>query len=109
MIINVEKIIASNLALSEEKGEKLYNEIIKELEELKDNEQIILDFKDIKKTITTFFNTSYGKLFSDYSDEIINKRINFINIQDITKFQIKIVKDNAIKFYSKPKNEEIYN
>lgn len=98
MKIYVKDLINSNFAVSDEKGTILYKKIISEMNK---NEEIELDFKDIKTTISTFFNTSYGLLFKDYSVEEIKSKIKFLNIKDITKMQIDAVEEIAIKFYKK--------
>lgn len=103
MRIDVKETILSTLALSEEKGSILYNKIKENIEK---NELIELDFGNINKTITTFFNTSYGKLYDDFSVDFVENHIKFLNTKEITDLQIKIVKENAINYYTHKKSVE---
>ena len=93
MNIKVINVISSSLALSEKKCEKLYCKIV---ELLMDGDNIVLDFYGIEKTIVTFFKASYGNLFLEFPDEFINEKIEFVNLQDISKLQIDIAKKIVI-------------
>ena len=92
-------IIKSNFAVSMEKGELVYNYIVTEMS--KGAVPIHLDFLGIETTITTFFNSSYGRLFEKYTQEEVDKNIIFENLKPIYSRQLKYVKDNEIQFYRK--------
>lgn len=92
-------IIKSNFAISMEKGELVYNYIVTEMS--KGAVPIHLDFLGIETTITTFFNSSYGRLFEKYTQEEVDKNIIFENLKPISSRQLKYVRDNAIQFYRK--------
>jgi hypothetical protein len=88
----------SSFLISTEKGNKLYDEIIKNFEI---EEKIILDFSEIKSTTTAFFFAAYGQLFSKYPKEKIEGKICFINTKDSSSQQIETVTDTSLNFYNK--------
>lgn len=99
MNIIVKNEIKSSYAVSAEKGAIIYKLVI---DRLKSNEKVIVDFKGISSTISTFFNSWYALLFKDYDEKFINDYVIFVNIEKkITEHQIEAVKENAIKFYKR--------
>lgn len=96
--LDIKNIINSNFAISSSKGDLLFKELKKQLDK---KNKITVDFKNIKSTITAFFNTSYGKLFENYEEKVLDENILFINTKPSTDQQIKEVKKAALKFYGK--------
>ena len=93
-------IIKSNFAVSMEKGELVYNYIVTEMS--KGAVPIHLDFLGIETTITTFFNSSYGRLFEKYTQEEVDKNIIFEKIEE--EYDLKSVQE-----YLKAKSEGTLN
>jgi len=89
----VKDIINSELAVSTEKGDLLFNELNSKLE---NNEQVIIDFKGVDLIITAFLNAAIGKLYSKnkYTAAFLNEHIKLEHIQqeDISLFKDVIIR-----------------
>lgn len=98
--INMKEFFQSEFLISSAKGDILLPFLI---EEIKTGNKLILDFKDIKSTITAFFFSGYGPLFKDYSLEFIKETIKFENENEGTKQQIETVEELSIIYYKENK------
>lgn len=85
----VKDIINSELAVSTEKGEMVFEAINSYLQ---NNEKLIIDFKGIDLIITAFLNSAIGKLYGNknYSGEFLN---NHIKIENVESEDISLFKD----------------
>lgn len=101
-IINIAEIIESPSALTQEQGEKIYSMLA---DSINQKEDITLDFGDVESMISPFLNTAVGKLYGLFSEETINTYLHFKNFPKIKQSTLKIVIDNAKKYYS---NKEKY-
>ena len=97
-IINLKEFFNSSFLISTEKGEKLDPVVLRELEK---GNSIILDFKDVKSTITAFFYAWYGRLFEKYEKQELKAKIIFTNISSGSLLQIETVEDTSEQFYKK--------
>lgn len=96
-VIKLKEFFGSSFLISTEKGEKLYPIV---LEELKAGNKVIIDFENIKSTITAFFYAWYGRLFEMYNKKELKERIIFTNITKGSLLQIETVEDTSEKFYT---------
>lgn len=89
MRLSVKDIINSELAVSTEKGEMVFNAIDQGLQR---DENIIIDFKGIDLIITAFLNAAIGKLYGNkkYSGDFLN---NHIVLENVEKDDISLFKD----------------
>jgi hypothetical protein len=86
--LTVKDIINSQLAVSTEKGEMVFEAINSHLQK---DEKVIVDFKGIDLMITAFLNAAIGKLYGNknYSGSFLNEHIKLENIEkdDISLFK----------------------
>lgn len=92
MIIKVKDIIGTDLAVSVEDGDVLFNEIVMHL---KNSQNIVLDFSELDLITTAFLNNAFGKLYSEFNSEILNKYIKIKNIRKGDLINLKDVRDRA--------------
>lgn len=96
MRIDVKKTINTKFAIKEEKGNILYNELKKALEQgIKD---IVLDFSEISASTTRFFNVSIGKLYGDFSEKEVDN-IKVENANTVVTNQMEVSKNGSKDFY----------
>lgn len=78
---------------------------------LKTEDKIILDFSDISKFTTLFFNFSTGYFISLLGPNIYNKKISLENLSDLGKSTYESSYDNAVLKYEPNEdiNDEIIN
>lgn len=101
MRIDVKKTINTKFAIKEEKGNILYNELKKALEQgIKD---IVLDFSEISASTTRFFNVSIGKLYGDFSEKEVDN-IKVENANTVVTNQMEVSKNGSKDFY---KNKQL--
>lgn len=102
-ILTVRDIINSELAVSTEKGEMVFNAIN---EGLQKEEKIVLDFKGIDLMITAFLNAAIGKLYGNkkYSGEFLNEHIKLENIDSDDVYLFKDVIKRAKEYFADKEN-----
>ena len=96
--IKLKEFFNSSFLISTEKGEKLYPVILEELEK---GNTVIVNFENIKSTITAFFYAWYGRLFEKYTKKELKEKIIFKKISEGSLLQIETVEDTSEKFYQK--------
>lgn len=101
--IEVSKVIESTFAISMKKGEILYQEISKYINE-KDT-SIKLDFSHIKGFASPFLNVWIGPLLKNNSKEFLLQKIEFLGLDDQTKDLIDMVINNAENYFKNPEVE----
>lgn len=94
--IKVSKILNSNVAVSTEDGEKVYNLI---LEHFNQQEQVSIDFSDLKLIISTFLNAAIGQLYGSYPTEFIQKHLVILNMSQDDLGTLKLVTDRAKEYF----------
>ena len=82
----VKEVTESQRAISAADGEKIFQKLD---DAFSKEEQVALDFTDIKLTITAFLNASIGKLYSKYSSEQIR---NLLQIRNLDKDELPLLK-----------------
>jgi hypothetical protein len=79
MDLQVIDIIGSAVALSPEPGHNLYKAI---RDQIKRDQKVKLDFRDIQVISTAFLNSAIGRLYSDFSSEQLNSYLSITNLPD---------------------------
>lgn len=93
----VKNIINTEYAVAPEDGDKVHDELKKNIES--GNIPILLDFSGITRTTTAFFNTSLAVFLKDYTAEKLNEYFKFRNIPSTSLIMLKNSIDLAkIKF-----------
>jgi len=95
--LKVNEVIGTDLAVSTENGEKVYNEIEKNL---RNGESVSLDFENVSLVITAFLNAAIGSLFKNqkYSTKFLNENVLLKNV-DSTDAQLFVDVINRAKEY----------
>lgn len=101
-IIDIAAVIDSPSALTQEQGEKIYSIIA---DSMSRKEEVTLDFGNVESMISPFLNTAIGKLYGPFTGETIGTYLRFKNFPQTKQSTLKIVIDNAKKYYS---NKEKY-
>lgn len=111
--LKVKEIIGTDLAVSTENGQKVY-ELIEMSLDKKDN--IVLDFEGISIIITAFLNAAIGSLFRNqkYTPEFLNERVLLSNIDSNDSHLFVEVINRAKEYFAnrdfveKNNNDSIY-
>lgn len=91
--IMVKNLIETDLAVSVEDGDILFEKIVLYLNDKKD---IVLDFSDLDLITTAFLNNAFGKLYSVFDAETLNEHIKIKNIRKGDYINLKDVRDRAV-------------
>jgi hypothetical protein len=85
------------------------NTLEKEISNAKDaNDEIIIDFTNIKFFTTLFFNNSICKHVLELGPELFNKKYKIINISDVGKSTYDHSYENAVEYYKlSPEDREV--
>lgn len=95
--IIVKDIIGSEKAVSSEKGEIVFIEIKKNLE---NNIFVELDFTGISLMTTAFLNAAIGQLYSQYSSDQLNKLLKPISITEEDEEMFIMVVSRAKEYFA---------
>lgn len=98
------KLIVSDLiknGLSENNGLLIREKIEKILEEIKEGDSIVLNFKDITLFATPFFNSSIGYFLLKLGPEKFNKIFKLEEISELGKSTYQHSYENAVEIYTK--------
>ncbi|WP_312338569.1 STAS-like domain-containing protein [Sphingobacterium sp.] len=79
MDLKVVDVIGSQVALSPEPGYKLYKEI---RDKIRQRENVVLDFIEVKILSTAFLNSAIGRLYSDFNSDQLNDSLRIVNLAD---------------------------
>ncbi len=91
--IIVKDLIGTDLAVSVEDGNILFENIVFYL---KKSETIVLDFSKLDLITTAFLNNAFGKLYSEFESETLNKYIKIENIRQGDLLNLKDVRDRVL-------------
>lgn len=84
-------------ALSEKSGLLLRNAIEDILKGINTNDNIVLDFSDIRLFGSSFFNSSIGFLIKKYGENFIIQKIKLENLSDLGRKTYERSYSNAVK------------
>lgn len=88
MILKVNDIIDSNIAVSSKKGELLLEKI---KEALVKEDKVVVDFEGISDLTTAFLNVAIGHLYTSYSRVILNSKLELINMDELDSYLLSQV------------------
>lgn len=96
--INVYQTIGSIFATSEDMGNKVYEKIYKCI---KNNKKTIISFSNIEILTFEFLNCFIGRLYGDFSKDIIESSVIIVDLMDEQDyFKINHVIENSKKYFS---------
>jgi anaerobic ribonucleoside-triphosphate reductase len=96
MVIN---IVGNGICVDADDGERIFEMIHKTLTT---NSNVEVSFLNVQMLTSAFLNTAIGRLYKDYTEEEIKKRISIKDISDIDKSLLKRVVKNAKLYYKDP-------
>lgn len=100
-IILIDEKVTMHQGITNEEGVVIYDEI---LSNLKEGNEVVLDFQGITMMTTAFLNVVIGQLYKDYTSEELKQKLHFENIPVGNARRIKNVTDNAKLFYNNPES-----
>lgn len=103
--IYVRDIISSSAAVSSNEGDKVFQVINANL---KNNEQVLVDFNNLNLIISAFLNAAIGQLYGTYKAEFIKEHLSVIGLSNDDLHLLKKVNDRAKEYFSQ-QNEEFDN
>lgn len=74
--INIVSTIGNNICVAPEDGEKVYQKI---REALRAEKNVEISFKGIEDLTTLFLNIAIGKLYNEFEDDELKKRLSVID------------------------------
>ncbi|MEA3450842.1 MAG: STAS-like domain-containing protein [Bacteroidota bacterium] len=95
--INIFQIVGSEIAVSSEKGNDVFEKIDRALQE---DMSVVIDFENIKILTTAFLNSAIGQLYSRYTSDKLKSKLSVSNIFDSDKMLIKKVTDRAKEYFA---------
>ena len=98
--IRVADIIGSDLCISGEDGQKVFEKLVPLL---KDGKQVIISFEQTTTIISLFLNATIGQLYNEFSEDVLRSGLQVTGLADDDLEMLKRVVDNAKKYYANPK------
>jgi len=99
--INIFQVVGSNIAVSSDKGNEVFEKIDKALQ---NGMSVVLDFDNLKILTTAFLNSAIGQLYSRYTSDKLKKTLSIRNISDSDKLLLKKVTDRAKEYFADKDN-----
>lgn len=96
----VKDIIQSDFAITSDDGNRVYEEII---ENLNKGNVVELDFEGVTVMITAFLNTAIGKLYEHFSSETLNEQLKLKNVAANDHILFKMVVQRAKEYFANQK------
>ena len=96
-VISVFEEVGGNSAIRVDDGTRIYQKIDAAIS---NGRSITLDFQNIDLIITAFLNAAIGQLYSKYSSEDLNSRIELKNIKPEDVRLFKKVIERAKEFFN---------
>lgn len=78
-----------------EDGQKLHDAVVALL---RDKEDVILDFSEVRQYASPFFNFSIGQLLNDVSEEDLRKYLHLEGLNETGRLVVERVIENASKY-----------
>ena len=97
--ISIVNIIGDVHVFEAEEGEKVFNIIVKVLNEGKG---VVISFLNVEFITTAFLNTAIGQLYKSYSEEFIKEYIEVEDISNSGFIALKRVVQTAKLYYKDP-------
>jgi hypothetical protein len=97
--IKVVDIIGTNLCISAEDGQKVFD---KAFPLIKGGNPVIISFDHVAIVISLFLNVAIGQLYSEVSEKQIRALVKVEGLSGDDMELLKRVVDNAKKYYSNP-------
>lgn len=98
--IKVVDLIGSQLCISAEDGQKVFEKV---LPLLKDGKPVIISFDHVGMVISLFLNVAIGQLYGSFSEDEVRALVRVEGLSGDDMELLKRVVDNAKKYYSNPK------
>jgi hypothetical protein len=97
-IINIKltELIATDRAITTEKGGILFDVLEKNLSE---KNVIVIDFSNLELLISAFLNVGIGQLYSKFDSEFIDHHLRITNISDDDKVTYELVVTRAKQYF----------
>jgi hypothetical protein len=83
-------------AITADDGKLIYNEIS---HALKGGHDVVLNFAHVEVFASPFFNAAIGRLVNDFSAEILNEKLHFVNLCALGSDILEQVIENAKEYY----------
>jgi len=99
--INVTDLIGSQLCISAEDGQKVFDKAEKLVNAGK---QVTISFENVSMLISLFLNVAIGQLYGCLSEEKVRAQLNVDGLSPEDMDLLKRVVDNAKKYYSRKKS-----
>lgn len=91
MVVNINNIIQSESAMTPAQGNSVFDEIERNLDSiLRNEEELIFDFRDTHDLTTAFLNNCLGKLFYTMPTDYLLKKLGFQNLSNTS--QVKSIR-----------------
>ncbi|WP_183147854.1 STAS-like domain-containing protein [Chryseobacterium nematophagum] len=103
MHLLVKDIIDSELAVSTDDGNKVFDNINSAL---KERSIVELDFKGVTIMITAFLNSAIGRLYETYQSEFLNDYLKLTNVAPEDRILFKKVVQRAQEYFLDKKGFE---
>jgi STAS-like domain of unknown function (DUF4325) len=100
--ITVKDVTGFN-CITMEQGEKIYQLLIDALREKK---YVELDFEGIGIFASPFFNVAIGKLLKDYTSDVLNEYLKFINLNPTGREVLKLSIKNSQQYFKSESNKK---
>ena len=97
--LRVTDIIGTQLCISAEDGQKVFEKIKKLLEQGKG---INISFENATTLISLFLNVSIGQLYGSFPEDLIRSHIRIQDIAEDDRDMLRRVEENAKKYYANP-------
>lgn len=99
--IHVADIIGSQLCISAEDGQKVFEKIVVLLRQGK---QVNISFEQVTMIISLFLNAAIGQLYNEFNEDELKSRLTVSGLADDDLAMLKRVLDNARRYYADPKS-----
>lgn len=99
MKIKVVDVVGDKLCVSSEDGQKLYNQIFKNL---KENKKVVLSFSGVTNLTSAFLNAAIGQLYGRFTEEFIKTNLSIVkeDMEKDDRIILKRVVDRAKAYFN---------
>lgn len=97
--LKVSEIIGSNLAVSSDDGDAVFQKLKIALD---NRRSVELDFSGIEMVISAFLNAAVGRLVETNPIAELNEQVTYKNLSEDDRELVHRVMENAVRFYEDP-------